>query len=79
MLKALIVDDEIASLRTLELLLGHFEQHIEIIGVAYSASEGIDKVTKYDPDIVFLDIEMQEVAASISLRVVLTGTLMLSL
>jgi len=58
MLKALIVDDEIASLRTLELLLGHFEQHIEIIGVAHSASEGIDKVTRFDPDIVFLDIEM---------------------
>lgn len=58
MLKALIVDDEIASLRTLELLLGRFEQHVEIIGVAHSASEGIEKVTRFDPDIVFLDIEM---------------------
>ena len=58
MLKALIIDDEIASLRTLELLLGRFEQHVEIIGVAHSASEGIEKVTRFDPDIVFLDIEM---------------------
>ncbi len=58
MLKALIIDDEIASLRTLELLLGRFEQHVEIIGVAHSAHEGIEKVTMYDPDIVFLDIEM---------------------
>lgn len=58
MLKALIVDDEIASLRTLELLIGRFEQHVEIIGVAHSAEEGVEKVVKFDPDIVFLDIEM---------------------
>ncbi|MDI3526037.1 MAG: two-component system, LytTR family, response regulator [Tenuifilum sp.] len=58
MLKALIVDDEIASLRTLELLIGKYEQHVDIIGVAHSANEGIEKVKQFDPDIVFLDIEM---------------------
>ncbi len=58
MLKALIIDDEIASLRTLELLIGRFEQHIDILGVAHSAREGIEMVTQLNPDIVLLDIEM---------------------
>ncbi len=58
MLKALIVDDEMASLRTLEILLGRYAQHIEIIGVAHSASEGVQAVSRYNPDIIFLDIEM---------------------
>lgn len=58
MLKALIVDDEIASLRTLEILLGQYAKHIEIIGVAHSASEGVQTVSMYNPDIIFLDIEM---------------------
>ncbi|HOZ15831.1 MAG TPA: LytTR family DNA-binding domain-containing protein [Tenuifilaceae bacterium] len=58
MLKALIVDDEIASVRTLELLLSQFAKDVEVVDVARSASEALTKVDLIHPDIVFLDIEM---------------------
>lgn len=58
MLKALIVDDEIASVRTLELLLSQFAKDVEVVDVARSASEALAKVDLIHPDIVFLDIEM---------------------
>lgn len=58
MLKALIVDDEIASVRTLELLLSQFAKDIEVVDVARSSSEALSKVELIKPDIVFLDIEM---------------------
>lgn len=58
MLKALIVDDEIASVRTLELLLSQFAKDVEVVDVARSASDALAKVELIHPDIVFLDIEM---------------------
>ncbi|MGE0079417.1 MAG: LytR/AlgR family response regulator transcription factor [Bacteroidales bacterium] len=58
MLKALIVDDEIASVRTLELLLSQFAKDVEVVDVARSSNEALSKVDLIRPDIVFLDIEM---------------------
>lgn len=58
MLKALIVDDEIASVRTLELLLSQFAKDIEVVDVARSSEEALGRVDLIRPDIVFLDIEM---------------------
>ncbi len=58
MLKALIVDDEIASVRTLELLLSQFARDVEVVDVARSSVEALSKVDLIRPDIVFLDIEM---------------------
>lgn len=58
MLKALIVDDEIASVRTLELLLSQFAKDVEVVDVARSSNEALQKVDLINPDIVFLDIEM---------------------
>lgn len=58
MLKALIVDDEVASVRTLELLLSQFAKDIEVVDVARSSIEALSKVELIKPDIVFLDIEM---------------------
>ena len=58
MLKALIVDDEIASFRTLEVLVGQFISNVQIVDIARSAAEALDKVERINPDLVFLDIEM---------------------
>ena len=58
MLKALIVDDEIASFRTLEVLVGQFISNVQIVDIARSAAEALDKVERISPDLVFLDIEM---------------------
>lgn len=58
MLRAIIVDDEVASVRTLEMLLAQVTDRVEVVGVARSAVEAADLVTRVTPDIVFLDIEM---------------------
>ncbi|HPD96432.1 MAG: response regulator transcription factor [Bacteroidales bacterium] len=58
MLKVLLVDDEVASLRTLEMLLEQLSNNLQVIDVARSASEAVEKVRVINPDIVFLDIEM---------------------
>lgn len=58
MLKAILVDDEIAAIRTLELLLKQCCPDILVIGTARSGDEALQVIGKENPDIVFLDIEM---------------------
>jgi len=58
MLKALIVDDEIASIKSLEILLSKFCKQVEVIGNAQSIDDATILVQKHKPDVVFLDIEM---------------------
>jgi len=58
MLRVILVDNEIAALRSLELLLEKYCPEVEVLGTARSVKEGLDLVIKYSPDLVFLDIEM---------------------
>jgi len=58
MLKALLVDDEVAAIRSLELLLSQFCKEVEVIGTANSGDDALTIVLKNKPDIIFLDIEM---------------------
>jgi two-component system LytT family response regulator len=58
MLKALLVDDEIASIRSLQILLSQFCPQVEVIGVARSVDEALEHVVRFKPDLIFLDIEM---------------------
>ena len=58
MLKALIVDDEIASIRSLEILLSQFCKQVEVVGTARSVDEALFQTAKLKPDLIFLDIEM---------------------
>lgn len=60
MLKVIIVDDEVASVRTLELLLNAYCPNITLVGTGQSVKEGISLISEHNPDIVFLDIEMPE-------------------
>jgi two-component system LytT family response regulator len=57
-IKAIIVDDELHSLQTTELLVQKYCPKIEITGLAESAEKGIQLIDKLKPDIVFLDIAM---------------------
>jgi two-component system LytT family response regulator len=57
-LKAVIVEDELASRETLATYLGRYCPDVELAGVAESVSTGIELIKKVKPDIVFLDIEM---------------------
>jgi two-component system LytT family response regulator len=60
MLKAIIIDDESAALRTLELLLNSYCPDVTVVGKGQSVAEGIELINRHNPDIVFLDIEMPE-------------------
>lgn len=58
MLKALIVDDEIASIRSLEILLSQFCKQVEVVGTSRSVEDALVQSSKLKPDLIFLDIEM---------------------
>lgn len=58
MLRVLIVDDEIASVKSLEILLRQFCKQVEIVGIARSVEEALALTIKLKPNLIFLDIEM---------------------
>lgn len=58
MLRAILVDDEVAAIRSLELLLSQVCSDVEVVAVARSGEEALDVVKHFNPDVVFLDIEM---------------------
>lgn len=57
-IKAILIDDEIDSLETTELLIENFCPEVTIVGVANDAERGIKMINKLKPDLVFLDISM---------------------
>jgi two-component system, LytTR family, response regulator len=61
MINCIIIDDEKPARDALELLIIHyFQEKITVLGKAGSLKEGITLIASHKPDIVFLDIEMQE-------------------
>ena len=58
MIKAIIVDDEHKSVKTLDLMLKEYCPDVEVIGFAHSAIEGAKEIMSKNPDLVFLDVEM---------------------
>jgi len=59
MLKALIVDDEQESRDSLQILLHDFCTGVEVKALCRNVSEGLDAIYAHQPDVVFLDIQMQ--------------------
>lgn len=57
-LKALLIDDEPHNLDNLQALLGTYCPQVDICGTALNAEAGQDLVYKYQPDLLFLDIQM---------------------
>lgn len=60
MIKAIIVEDEIRSVKLLENLIRDYCPDIALMGSATSVEEGFNLINIHHPDIVFLDIEMQK-------------------
>lgn len=56
--KTIIVDDEPPARQRLKQLLHDFEQTFTIVGEAANGKEGIEKITRLQPDVIFLDIQM---------------------
>lgn len=59
-MKAIIVDDEKNSHRTLQQLLANSHPDVNIIASGESVEEGYKIIKRYKPEVVFLDIEMPD-------------------
>jgi two-component system LytT family response regulator len=58
MLKAIIVDDEAKARRILENFLLEYCPQIQILAMAEDVPQAVKAIQKFNPDVVFLDIEM---------------------
>lgn len=56
-MRAIIIDDERLARKELNSLLEDYKE-IEIIGEAVNADDAEEKITKLNPDLIFLDIQM---------------------
>jgi two-component system, LytTR family, response regulator len=57
-LRALIIDDEESAVNVVKLLLQKYVTEVNEVYTAIGASEGIEAINKYNPQLVFLDVEM---------------------
>jgi two-component system LytT family response regulator len=58
MINAIIVDDKYANIVTLEKLVALYCPLVTVQGTATSIGDGLTLIAKWQPDLVFLDIEM---------------------
>ena len=58
MIKAILIDDEIHCLDTLNMLLSDHCPDVQVIEQCVSAKKALEAIEKLKPDLVFLDIEM---------------------
>ncbi|TRO66981.1 LytR/AlgR family response regulator transcription factor [Christiangramia sabulilitoris] len=61
MIKAVIIDDEVNAQDLLEkTLLRYFPNKFNIVEKCHSVDSGVQAIRQYEPDLVFLDIQMPE-------------------
>lgn len=58
MMRAILIDDEVNALDTLEIELKAYCPEVTVIKKCAGAKEGLAAIRKHNPDIIFLDIEM---------------------
>ena len=56
-MRTLIIDDERLARKELIGLLAHYDE-VEIIGECSNAQEAIEMISKEQPDLIFLDVQM---------------------
>jgi two-component system LytT family response regulator len=59
MLRGIIVDDEPKSLKNLKILTEEFIDDVSVVALCKNVREAIDAINTHRPDVVFLDIQMQ--------------------
>jgi two-component system LytT family response regulator len=58
MIKAILIDDEVHCLDTLNILLSDYCTDVQVLEQCTSAKKGLTAIDKLNPQLVFLDIEM---------------------
>jgi two-component system, LytTR family, response regulator len=61
MIKAVIIDDEKNALEVLEMQLNQFCKEVSIVAICNGGKEGVKAIKEFQPDLVFLDIEMPHI------------------
>lgn len=56
---SILIDDEQGSIDNLALLLSQFSSQIEVKGSAHNVTDAYALITRYQPDVVFLDIQLK--------------------
>lgn len=60
LIRAVIVDDDVKSVESLQLLINDYCPTFSVVGTANNVEEGAHKINLHQPDIVFLDVEMPD-------------------
>lgn len=60
MIKTLIIDDEINGRNILKSFIEKYTEGVDVIGEAESVKTGVEAIKKLNPDLVLLDIQMQD-------------------
>ena len=60
MLRGIVVEDEKHSRETLIGMLARYCKNVEIVGEAEGYRSGLEMIRKFDPDLIFLDIQMPD-------------------
>ena len=60
MIKAILIDDEMHCLKTLQMLLKEYCLNVEVLEKCSEAAAGLKAIEMHKPDLVFLDIEMPQ-------------------
>ena len=60
-MRVLIVDDELRAQRSLENLLDAYCPRVSVVASVGSVAAAVGEINRHQPDLVFLDIEMQEI------------------
>ena len=55
---AIIIDDELENIQLLKVLLSKYCPDIEVVSVGTNVKEGVSEILEYEPDILFLDIKL---------------------
>ena len=58
MIRAILIDDEVHCLDTLNMLLSDYCPQVQVIDQCVSAKKGLEAIEDLKPELVFLDIEM---------------------
>ena len=58
MLRAILIDDELSNLKSLENDLSIYCPQVTILASCQSSKDGLININKYQPDLIFLDVDM---------------------
>ncbi len=60
MIRSIIIEDEYNARETLKILLEKYCDNVELVGEGHDVKSGLECIKTYEPDLVFLDIEMPD-------------------